>query len=238
MLRAAPPEPRAWSRSPCLCRSAAAARRRGRRPTGYGLAGENLDQRDLLHEALAVAGLQAQFAKLRRQKGRRFSPRPAFPACGPRNSSEANTRTSSLKPVSSISVDGGGPLCCAQAPAAARQTRQTGHTSRGSGPHARAGDRGTRTDAVMPRAPRRARAGLGAARGNYRRSHGQNANASKLGTAAAVRATDPGVPGQDTEYDQHGAEAESDRCGRAQHDTDQNRERTHIFRLVYTWLAA
>ena len=45
-------------------------------------------------------------------------------------------------------------------------------------------------------------------------------------------------PGQHAEHDQDGPQAESDRGGRAQHDSDQNRERTHIFRLVYTWLAA
>ena len=42
--------------------------------------------------------------------------------------------------------------------------------------------------------------------------------------------------GQDAEHDQDRPQAESDRCRRPQHDTDQNRERTHTLRLIYTCL--
>src|SRR5450631_601317 len=43
---------------------------------------------------------------------------------------------------------------------------------------------------------------------------------------------------QDPEHDQYGTEPESDGSRGPQNDTDQNRERTHILGLIYTWLAA
>src|SRR5580658_7120049 len=67
---------------------------------------------------------------------------------------------------------------------------------------------------------------------------GQNSECQQTQPKSGQLAPQIRVPaGQDAENDQHGAQAESDRCGRAQDDSDQNRERTHIFRLVYTWLA-
>src|SRR5271157_2514326 len=43
---------------------------------------------------------------------------------------------------------------------------------------------------------------------------------------------------QDAKNDQYGTQAEGYRRRRTQYDSDQNRERTPIFRLVYTWPAA